>query len=105
MSNFYKSGTTNLKVNLAKQKIADTITYLDDMRKDKKNIWKILAYLNNDESIKSKGPFIWSVVQDRKNSTKFISEISPKVFALVNLEAYYKNNKDRQDFIKYVQSF
>jgi len=102
MSNFYKSGRTNLTVNLAKQKIEGVIEYLDEMRKDKKNIWKILAYINSDETIKSKGPFIWNVVQDRKNSTKFISEISPKIFAVINMESYYINNKDRQDFTKYV---
>lgn len=104
MSNFYKAITNKLHVKLAKQKTNEIINYLDEMRKDKNNIWKLLAHINQNEAIKSIGPYVWNVVQNKKHSKYFISEISPKIFVISNFEAYYKDTDERRKFNNYVKN-
>ena len=42
---------------------------IDELRKNKGNVWKMLAYANKDEVVKPRAPFVWSVNPDNKHST------------------------------------
>ena len=98
MKNYFESVHNLLSPKKASEYINYYINYIDEMRKDKKNLWKLLAEVNKNELIKSQAPFIWNVVPNKRNSKFFISEISPHIFVVLNFSAYYENNKDRKDF-------
>ena len=104
MKNFYESNKKLLSRNLAKKYITETINFLDEMRKDKKNLWKLIAEINKIEMFKNTGPFIWNVVTNRKDSQHFISEISPHIFVIEDTSTYYKNNsKSKKQFLNYIR--
>ena len=103
MKNFYESVKLKMPIQTSLKYIKNMINYIDEMRKDKKNIWKILAEINKNETSKSQAPFIWNVVTNKKKSTHSISEISPHIFVILNMDAYYKNNEDRQKFNNYIK--
>ena len=103
MKNFYESNKKLLSKNLAKKYITETINFIDEMRKDKKNLWKLIAEINKNEMFKNTGPFIWNIVTNKKDSQYFISEISPHIFVIKDTNTYYKNNsKSKKQFLKYV---
>jgi putative endopeptidase len=103
MKKFYESNDNLLSEKLAKKYITESITFLDEMRKDKKNLWKLIAELNKNEMYKNEGPFVWNVVTNRKNSKYFISEISPHIFVIKDTSTYYKNNsKAKTQFLNYL---
>lgn len=85
---FSNSAEHSSTIKEGRRHIKNFILYLDEMRKDKKNIWKLLAYLNKLEMIKVKCPFVWNLVADKKNSKKFITDISPHRFELLQTEGF-----------------
>lgn len=80
LKNFFDSAYKLNSISDSLKNINEYIQYLDELRKDKKNIWKLLAYINKIDMIKIKCPFVWSIVPNPHNSTKFISKISPFIF-------------------------
>jgi hypothetical protein len=70
----------------------DFILYLDEMRKDKNNIWKLLGVLNKNEMIKSQLPFSWSMPAWEKDSSKNKLHINPIQLPILDLRAYYEPN-------------
>jgi hypothetical protein len=98
MKNYFESATKLLTHKKSSEYINYYINYIDEMRKDKKNLWKLLAEANKNELIKSQAPFIWNVVPNKKKSKFFISEISPHIFPVLNFNAYYEDNSERRDF-------
>ena len=103
MKNYYDSFIKTLTKEMAKKYLDETIQFIDEMRKDKNNLWKLIAEINKNESIKSKSPFIWNLVTNRKNSKYFISEISPHEFALIDDKGYYEDNEEKRIFLKYLR--
>lgn len=57
-------------------------------------MWKLLAFINSDEMIADKAPFVWSVNPDNKDPTIFRCYVSPHAFALVDLNVYYDDGTD-----------
>jgi putative endopeptidase len=103
MKNFYESTKKLLSNHLAKKYITESINFIDEMRKDKKNLWKLIAEINKNEILKNTGPFIWNIVTNKKDSKYFISEISPHIFA-IDISTYYKNNsKAKSQFLNYTR--
>lgn len=103
MKNYHKSVVSGLSKKVGLIYVKEIINYIDEMRKDKKNLWKLVAKINMNESIKNSGPFVWNVVTNRKNSKYFISEISPHSFVIYNYESYYKDNIDKKNFLNYLK--
>jgi putative endopeptidase len=105
MKNFYESAKKLLSKELSKTYITKSIEFIDEMRKDKKNLWKLVAEINKDESIKSNGPLVWNIVTDRKNSEYFISEITPHIFVFQDYNDYYEKDSERKkNFDKYIKN-
>jgi putative endopeptidase len=103
IKNFFESANKLLTQKKSAEYINYYINYIDEMRKDKKNLWKIMAEVNKNELFKSQAPLIWNVVPNKKNSKFFISEISPHIFAVLNYDSYYENNIERQKFNSYIK--
>jgi len=100
VKNFYSSATNLNDIRISKACLKEYISKLDELRKDKNNIWKLLGMLNKNEMIKSQLPFSWSMSSDEKKSTINKLHINPMQLPILDLKAYYeKNNMYRKKFI------
>ena len=89
----------------SKQLAKEIVEKIDELRKDKNNLWKLLAMINSDEMIASAAPFTWSMNPDPKEPTKFRCHLSPHTFVLLDLHVYYDDGNDREYKKKYVHEF
>jgi putative endopeptidase len=110
LKNFYTAAMRLNPIPSSRKYISEYIQYVDEMRKDEKNIWKLLGYINRDEQISHGAPFVWAVNPDEKDVKVYRSSIRPLAFALVDLAVYYDDGKDvaykakyRNDYFKYTQ--
>jgi len=88
--------------------IDEYINYLDELRQDKKNIWKLLAYINKIDIMKDKCPFVWSLEPDPSNNKIFIPQISPFIFETLLIYGMisisdYKKNLTKNNFSKHLK--
>jgi len=95
LKQFYDSVVKMNSVNDSKQIIKEIINEIDEIRTDKKGVWKLLAYINQNEIIPVGGcPFIWSMDPDDKNHNYYRSFISGPQFSILDLSVYYDDNTD-----------
>ena len=80
LENFAESAYNLNPISNSLTNVKEYILYLDELRKDKNNIWKLLAYINKNDMAKHKCPFVWSIEANPYNSKLFISKISPFIF-------------------------
>jgi predicted metalloendopeptidase len=105
IKNFYIAAMRLNPIPSSKKYIKDYIQLVDEMRKDEKNIWKLLGYINRNEQFSHGCPFVWSVSPDDKNTKFYRSYITPQVFALVDLSVYYDDGKDIAYKAKYRKNY
>jgi predicted metalloendopeptidase len=105
VKNFYTSAMRLNPIPSSKKYINGYIEYVDEMRKDEKNIWKLLGHINRNEQFSHGCPFVWSVSPDDKNTKFYRSYITPQVFALVDLSVYYDDGKDVAYKAKYRKNY
>ena len=68
INNVYQSF---LKLNTneqTKKYASEYVQEIDELRKNKQNIWKLMAFLNKNETISYAAPFSWSLNPDDKQS-------------------------------------
>jgi hypothetical protein len=68
----------------SRQIAKDIVKNIDELRKNKSNVWKMLAYTNKDEVVKPRAPFVWSVNPDKKHSTINRCYLDSHVFSMVD---------------------
>ena len=108
LSNYYKTITTWTPTDAARKYAKDYTNFVDELRKDKKNLWKLLAYVNHHEMVGTFAPFFWSIKPDEKNSGVFECYLEPHSFSILDFSVYiddgtnvkYKE-KYRQELKKY----
>jgi len=110
IQNFYTSAMILSPIKKSKQYIQSYIEHIDNLRKNDKNVWKLLGYINRNEQISHGAPFVWSMNPDDKNTKIYCSTITPTVFALVDLSVYYDDGTDveykkkyRNNYFKYCE--
>ena len=74
------------------------------------NPWKLLAFINKDEMISFRAPFVWSLNPDEKNTKIYRCYVNPHQFTLLDLNVYFDDGTDveykrnyRNKFNKYVK--
>ena len=89
--------------------LRNIISYIDELREDKNNLWKMLAFVNKNEFTNIFGPFAWSFSPDKKNSKEYINYINPHQFAVFDTSIYersdYKKRKRNNEYEKYFTIF
>ena len=93
LKNFYNSVVNMNSIKNSKKLAKEAVQTIDTFIQGK-NMWKLLAFINSDEMIADKAPFLWSLNPDDKEPTKFRSYISSHQFALVDLNVYYDDGTD-----------
>jgi len=105
---FYRSIELYTSKEYCKKVTRETIEKIDELRKDKNNLWKMLAWVNSDEMTASQAPLSWSLTPDNKNPTLFRCNLTPISFSILDLNVYYDDgnevaykNKQRSEFKKH----
>jgi putative endopeptidase len=81
---------------------------IDELRKDKGNLWNLLGLLNHNEIISYGSPFIWSLNPDDKNPQIYRCYIEASQLSLIDINIYFDYNKTeyskkyKKRFIKYL---
>ena len=73
------------------------IEFIDEIRKDKGNIWKRLGLMNKNEIISSGCPFVWSINPDDKNPTIYRCYLEPPQLSLIDIDVYFDDNTDTEE--------
>ena len=88
LSNYYKTVLNYNTVVSARKYAKDYTIYVDELRKDKANLWKLLANVNHHEIIGSFAPFYWAIKPDEKNSSIFECYLEPHAFNILDFSVY-----------------
>ena len=100
LKHFYNSVIKMNNINDSKKLSIDAVQTIDAFIQGK-NMWKLLAFINSDEMIADKAPFVWSVNPDNKDPTIFRCYVSAHSFAIVDLNVYYDDGTDVEYKKKY----
>lgn len=92
--NFYTSALKGIDVLTLKKESEKFVEYYDNLRKDKNNIWKLLAFFNRNDILSPTGPFTFGVAQDNKNSQYNACYIYPHEFFLTDINVYYDDGTE-----------
>ena len=104
LKNFYDSVIQMNSVSDSKKLSIEAVHTIDTFIQEK-NVWKLLAFINNDEMIAYKAPFVWSVSPDDKEPTIFRCYINVHQFALIDINVYYDDGTEIEYKKKYRNKF
>jgi len=86
-----------LKLNTDEQQryvAKNILNMFDELRKDKNNLWEIMAFLNSNELTSLGCPFIWTINPDDLNPTFYKSFINPPSVSLIDINVYFQDGLD-----------
>jgi putative endopeptidase len=90
---FYDSVIKMNSVSDSKKLSIEAVQTIDTFIQEK-NVWKLLGFINSDEMIAYKAPFVWSVSPDNKEPTIFRCYINAHQFALIDINVYYDDGTE-----------
>jgi putative endopeptidase len=88
LKNYYDSVVNMNSISKGKKICKKGISMIEELIASE-NPWKMLAHFNKYECFNYLCPFIFTMEQDDKNSKKFISNLNPYDFILLDLNVYY----------------
>jgi putative endopeptidase len=107
---FYNS---QLKLNTNDQSrdyANQALNKIDELRKDKNNIWKMLGLINKNEIISTGCPFTWTLNPDDKEPTKFRCFVDSPQLSFIDINIYFDDGtdveykkKNKKEFFKYLR--
>ena len=101
IKNLYNS-MTNLNNETQSKKYAEIdLNNIDDLRKNKSNLWKLLAMFNKNEIVATCSPFVWSLKGDDKHPDVYICHLEPPKFPLIDIDLYFDDEVNMKYKIKY----
>jgi predicted metalloendopeptidase len=93
LKHFYDSVIKMNSISDSKKLSKEAVHTIDTFIQEK-NVWKLLAFINSDEMIAYKAPFVWSVSPDDKEPTIFRCYINSHQFALIDINVYYDDGTE-----------
>jgi len=86
--------------------LAKTIEiYVDEVMKEKSNIWIRLGILNKNEITSTGCPFVWSINPDDKNPKIYRCYIEPPQLSIIDIDVYFDDDTDSEEEIKYKKNY
>jgi predicted metalloendopeptidase len=105
IKNAYKS-FINVNTNEQEQCVANALVELiDELRKNKENLWKMLAIMNKNEVVSWAAPFVWSLNPDDRNPKIFKCCLESPQLTLIDLDIYFDDGKDVEYKKKYKKKY
>ena len=105
IKNAFKSFTLYNTVEQTREKANSVLHFIDTLFTDKNNIWKLLAFVNNNEIISWGSPFIWSVNPDDKNPKIYKCYLDPVQLSLIDINIYFDDADDTEDIKRYKKNY
>lgn len=94
MQKAYRSFQTRNTLEQTREQARTVVAYIDELRKDKRRVWELLAKSNENEILCWGAPFVWSVNPDDKNPTRYKCYLDPPELTLYDLDVYYDYPQD-----------
>ena len=108
LKSFYDSVIAGVNEVLFNKYVKEFIETLDELRTDKKNLWKLLALINRNGFVNTESPFLFKMEPDEKNSQVFRPYIHLPKLSLIDTIVYINNGTDKKyknNIIKHYISF
>ena len=101
LKSFYNSVIQMNSIHDSRKVANDTLFKIDTLRKDKTNLWKMLAYVNKTQMTSSESPLSWTMLADDKNPEVFRPYIESFNFPITDFNVYFDNGTDVEYKSKY----
>ena len=105
MKNLYESALSLNPIKSSQSYINNIVHDIDELRKDKSNLWKFIGMVNKNSIVSTYSPLVFEVNYDKKNTTKYCCYINPQQFTL-DLNVFTKqktlNCNCKSRFINYL---
>ena len=101
LNTFYGSFHNLSSVEQLKTNSLKIVNELDTLRKDKQNLWKVLAMFNNSELYSWGAPFSFNMLPDQKEPTIYRATLNGPQMSLIDIEVYFEDGTE----VKYKQEF
>jgi predicted metalloendopeptidase len=86
------------------------VELFDEIRKNKNNLWKMLALINKNEIISWGCPFVWTLNPDEKNPKVYKCYLDAPQVTLIDLDLYFDDGTEieykknyRNEYFKYLK--
>ena len=103
LSNYYKTIVNYNTTESARKYAKDYTIFVDELRKDKKNLWKLLANVNHHEIIGTFAPFYWTIKPDEKHSDVFACYLEPHTFNIIDFNVYINDGTNIEYKKRYIR--
>lgn len=101
IKNAYESFKTYNTREQIRSNAANLVNYIDELFKNKSNVWELLALYNRNEMISWGCPFVWSINPDDKNPTIYRCFLEAAQVRLVDINVYFDDEDDTEEYKKY----
>lgn len=107
LKNCYDSVIKFNSVESSKNYMKKIVNEIDLLRKDKNNLWKMLAIINKLDLTNPFGPFYLEFGPDQRDMSKYVYYLNPHNFAIFDLNVYKdKSYSDKKDeYLKKYKDF
>ena len=109
MKNYYDSFMKQNTLKQARYYADYFVNNVDELRKDKSNLWNLLGLINYNEVISWSSPFVWSLNPDDKNPTIYRCYIDGPKLSLNDIDIYFNYKTDdysrkyKKRFLEYLE--
>ena len=110
LNTFYSSFHNLSSVEQLKKNSLQVVNELDILRKDKQNIWKVLAMFNKSELYSWGAPFSFNMLPDQKEPTIYRATLNGPQIALIDIEVYFEDGTEvkykrdyKSQYLKYIK--
>jgi putative endopeptidase len=93
LKNYYDSVIEMNPLSYSKQLAKEAVQMVEDIIHED-NPWKMIAFMNSDEMISFRAPFVWSINPDDKNVKINRCYLDPHQFTLIDMNVYYNDGTD-----------
>jgi predicted metalloendopeptidase len=94
LKNFYYSIINTNSKEDSRKRSKEIVKKIDELRSNKNNVWKLLAFANKDEVVRPHAPFVWSVNPDNKESSINRCYIDAPSLSIVDINVYFDDGTD-----------
>lgn len=105
LQTFYHSSQKTSSLQQLQTNIKEKIKTIDDLRSNKKNIWKMLALFNQSELYSWGSPIVYNMLPDEKEPTIFRCNIHGPQFSLIDLNLYFDDGTQTKYKTHYKNKF
>ena len=81
------------------------VEFVDEINKNKDNVWKRIGIINKNEIISSGCPFVWSINPDDKNPNVYRCYLEPPQLSIIDVDVYFDDNSDNEETKKYKNNY